>query len=390
MIRWLACALVLLGLPSRAAPPEVTVQIFGIFKPTSARISAAGGRAMTLTAIAEDGRRRRIRARRVDVRCGGRSPLAVKVGERLIPAASLQVHPAPGSDRLLVSVPGTERARPYTGSFELRERAGRCEIVNRVGLEDYVRSTACREMGPAAAEALKAQAILVRTWALGHRGRHAGADFCDLTHCQVYEGIAACDPAATPILESVRGKVLLAGEGLADVAYASTCGGHTARAADIWGPASARSYLAGVPDGQPALCSRSPHFRWRFETKLASACAAVRAARPALGPGPCRFEVTQRGAGGWVRRVRVTAGGELELTGEQFHMLMGRAFGWGRFKSAHFKIQATAGRIAFVGRGLGHGVGLCQYGAMAMAERGADHEAILAHYFPGTRIGAAP
>jgi stage II sporulation protein D len=69
---------------------------------------------------------------------------------------------------------------------------------------------------------------------------------------------------------------------------------------------------------------------------------------------------------------------------------MGRLRGWGAFKSANFVIEQQGGQLVFMGRGMGHGVGMCQHGAMGLARCGKDYRAILEHYFPGTRVGAIP
>jgi stage II sporulation protein D len=69
---------------------------------------------------------------------------------------------------------------------------------------------------------------------------------------------------------------------------------------------------------------------------------------------------------------------------------MGRAFGWGKFKSARFWVETGGKRVVFHGRGLGHGVGMCQYGALGMAKAGKDYRVILEHYYPGTELKQWP
>ena len=71
-------------------------------------------------------------------------------------------------------------------------------------------------------------------------------------------------------------------------------------------------------------------------------------------------------------------------------MLMGRLLGWGKIKSANFELQSNKSHFVLVGRGLGHGVGMCQYGAMGMEKKGATAQQIIGHYFPGTSIGLVP
>jgi stage II sporulation protein D len=79
-------------------------------------------------------------------------------------------------------------------------------------------------------------------------------------------------------------------------------------------------------------------------------------------------------------------GGSRRMTGEEFHILLGRKLGWGRVKSARFTVRQVPGGWLFQGRGLGHGVGMCQWGANARAQAGQTMAEILSHYFPGTDL----
>ncbi len=385
------------GRPASPAP-EVRVEILGLFSPRRLEVVAAGGAKLTPVLVAADGREQRLAPRRsVALGCGGAAPVVLRGAGRPRQAARIRLDTA-GRGPLLVGIPGRLQPRPYAGRLEVGEARGRCRPVNQVPLEHYVAAVTCGEIRAAPAAALRAQAVVVRTWALGHRGRHrdARADFCDTTHCQLYQGAAACDRDQRRALAAVRGRILWAGDHLARVAYASTCGGHTAAAAAIWGPAADRPQLRGVADrdpdggGERALCAGSPHFRWRLALECNAVCAALAEHHPALGGGDCRIEVLGRSAGGWVERLRVRGQVEWELSGERFHLLLGRRFGWGKFKSANFTIRRRGAVLSFSGRGLGHGVGLCQHGAMELARRGADYGAILQHYFPGTRLGGLP
>lgn len=375
-----------------SAPESVRVSLFSIFAPAELSLEASDQRPVAFELRGVDGATARLEVLRVSIRCR-RGVLSLESGGQRQNAASLATGPL-SSVRL--AIPGQQAPRAYAGRVEVRAEGDRCQIVNTVPFERYVELVTCQEIRGAPPEALRAQAILVRTFALRNLGRHEknGADVCDLTHCQVYQGEEACTPAQIRELGAVRGRVLLAGDALAEVAFSSTCGGHTAGARDVWGPGSDRPYLRGVPDGEPPHCAKSPHFRWRFEVPRAKLCEVVLAARPALGQGGCDLEITSTTPGGWVREVRVLGAGplgeEVRMSGEQFHLLLGRALGWSAVKSAAFVLARERERFVFVGRGLGHGVGLCQHGAMGLAGRGESALSILQHYFPGTRLGSAP
>jgi stage II sporulation protein D len=123
--------------------------------------------------------------------------------------------------------------------------------------------------------------------------------------------------------------------------------------------------------------------RWRFSVGRAELCGS-------LGQAECQLETAEVGRGGWVKRIVVRGSKDREMSGENFHLLMGRKFGWGKFKSARFKLESSKDRFTFRGRGMGHGVGMCQHGAMGMERAGKDYEAILRHYFPGTEVSRWP
>ncbi|MBW2699790.1 MAG: SpoIID/LytB domain-containing protein [Deltaproteobacteria bacterium] len=365
-----------IGILSRHRPAELLVEAL----PQGAKLQ--------VEIVALDGRVEKRQVKRLELRCGGDAPV-MGLGRA---GARFRLRPSRGK-MLRLTLPGKFK-RSYKGWLDLSENKGLCRVVLHSPLEAYVESVACAELGPAApAEALRAQAILARTYALTNRGRHEaeGFELCDLTHCQMFTGEQACSSAQRSILASVRGQVLRYGDKLAQVAFFSTCAGHTASARDVWGPAADRPYLRGVKDGESqAHCAASDHWRWRFQLPATELCARLRGELPGLGAGPCRVTVAKEGHGGWVREMSIEAAGRVELSGARFHMLMGRWYGWGKFKSGRFQVEARGPNLVFLGQGMGHGVGLCQHGAMGMAKKGAEASEILKHYFPGTKIGRLP
>lgn len=379
-----------LGGVAFAGPPVVRVSLYSKYRPHQVWVERRGG--MRITLVAEDGRRRVARAARIQVRCGGRAPVEVEGSGKKLAGASVEIRSANDAEAILrTGVPGGP-ARLYQGWLEVLERNRGCLIVNHVGLDPYSRQVACGEIRGAGPEALRAQAVVARSYALATLGKHAeqGFDFCDLSHCQVYTGQQACTRRQRKSLAAVDGLALLHEGKPAETYYFSTCGGHTAASGDVWGPRAARPYLTGVADGRPPHCAASPHLRWRLEVGQRELCRRLRGAMPQLGDGPCRIRVAERGAGGWVRRVEVRAEQPVWLPGDRFHLMMGRLYGWARFKSARFTCVRDGGTITFRGRGMGHGVGMCQHGAMGMERAGADHRAILRHYFPRCELGSWP
>ncbi len=143
----------------------------------------------------------------------------------------------------------------YRGRLALRATArGTLHVINRVGLEDYLKGVVPAEMGPRVydeLEALKAQAVAARSYAVKHRGQFAaeGYDLCATARCQVYAGASAENPLSTRAVEETAGEVLLWKGAVADALFTSTCGGRTENAPDVMaGYANVDApYLASVP-----------------------------------------------------------------------------------------------------------------------------------------------
>lgn len=296
----------------------------------------------------------------------------------------VELRPAKQSLRL---TPHQGYTRSFTGRVSVTAKEDHLHIVATLPLEDYIAGVVAAEMPTGPQEAQKAQAIVARTYALQEKNRHVGYDFCDLTHCQAFKGVP--DPRFRPRIESTRGRFLQTSTGRpAPVYYSSTCGGHTTSARQVWGDGEDGDIQDGVsdigPDGRP-WCENSPHATWRFGISAVELGSRLRAVLGEQVRIPAGIR-TRRATNGWIDQVWID-GAEKPLSGEQFHIQMGRIFGWGKFKSARFNLVEESGRFVFNGEGLGHGVGLCQHGAMAMALAGRDHAAILRHYFPRLVLG---
>lgn len=277
-------------------------------------------------------------------------------GSRRTLAAGQSVRLAPES-RVTFSEGET---RTYLGDLEVRDRAGTTEAWLELPLDAYLAGVVLSEMGSdAPAAALEAQAIVSRTLvAVGH-DRHPEGPWllCDLTHCQSFRGVPA-DGAVWRAVQATAGQILTVAGAAVEAPFHSTCGGQTLDAWEVWG--GEPTHLGGVPDLRPdgtPWCSASPHGTWT---------AAVAAADL---PDP-------------------------RLDAERFRTEVGRRHGWNLVKSNHFEVEELAWRGQPIwllqGRGLGHGVGLCQLGAIARARDGATAAEILRAYFPSATIGAAP
>jgi stage II sporulation protein D len=257
--------------------------------------------------------------------------------------------------------------------------------VVRLPLEDYVLGVlsveAAVEDQP---EALKAQAIITRTYALKNLGRHAseGFDLCSNTHCQQYAQRPASDKMRRAVTDT-SGEVLRDANGqLVDAYFHAACGGMTANIETLWG-ARAPSYLRGVRDN---FCASMPNHEWT-DVIPATHLARALASDPLTDVGRPIDEVvvTKRDATGRAEMISIEGERRRQVRGWEFKIVVGRVLGWNLLKSSRFSVSRRGSNFIFRGSGFGHGLGLCQNGAHVMARRGAAYRQILDHYFPGTQ-----
>jgi len=315
---------------------------------------------------------------------------------------------------------GTQNRR-YLGRVYVAVGAdGALAVVNAISAEKLLAGLVPSEMFPAApAEALRAQAIAARTELLQKIGtRHLEDPFqiCSTQHCQVYSGAGHEDPRTTAAIDATRGKVLLRPGTrleLIDARYSADCGGHGEDSDHIWGgtadpilrghrdaPAGTSPWADGIQaseldrflatskDGSYCASTRHARGRHRWETRIAAADLdrMVAQALPAVGRVR-EIEAQDRGTSGRIGRVRIVgSGGSGVVAGD---LAIRRLFGG--LRSSLFTVTAigpTSAREAFLfrGAGFGHGVGMCQLGAIGMADQHKKFPDILSHYYPGSRL----
>ena len=185
-------------------------------------------------------------------------------------------------------------AKPYRGQLELAAERGKLRAINHVGLEAYLYGVVPDEMPHTwHAEALKAQAVVARSYALAVR-RTGPFDLYDDVRSQVYNGISAEEPQSNAAVDATAAQVLLHQGTVARTFFFSTSGGKTANVADVWGSEPV-PYLVSVPDPYD---SASPHHRWG-----PYAIAATRVKRALAVPGDVVDVRTTLNGSGRVDRV---------------------------------------------------------------------------------------
>ena len=260
-------------------------------------------------------------------------------------------------------------------------------IVN-VSIEDYVLGVLSVEATlEDELEALKAQAIVTRTYALKNLGRHSseGFDLCSNTHCQQY--ISAEGRASENMRDAVTataGKTVRDSSGqLVDAYFHAACGGMTANIQTLWG-GRGPGYLRGVRDD---YCATMPNRDWTDEIPRDQLLKALKSdLRTDPGRTINEIIISKRDATGRAEAMLIEGERRRAVSGWEFKMIVGRALGWNLLKSSRFNVSRNGSSFIFRGSGFGHGLGLCQNGAHVMARRGAAYENILDHYFPGTSV----
>lgn len=299
-------------------------------------------------------------------------------------AASLRVLLGSGDAQRIDDQTFTYNGRRYRGTFAHGDAR---EVISTVPVEQYLYSVVSREMPRSWPDAaLQAQAIAARTYVLQRSNPRRAYDVVTSESDQVYTGIDAESPATTAAVEGSAGKVLRYNNAFATIAYSSCCGGHTESAADAWAGGSTVAYLRGVACPN---CTESPWYRWTKSLALDRVRSAL-GERAAETGGVDRIEIGDRDPSGRARFVVVSGpDGRAQVNAADFR----RALGTRDIPSVFFRRIAIADdgggtpQVTVDGSGLGHGVGLCQWGARGLAQNGASAEEIVAFYFPGTTVG---
>jgi stage II sporulation protein D len=261
---------------------------------------------------------------------------------------------------------------------EITGRDGTLIVAVIMPVERYVEQVVASESGPAdSLESLKALAIVVRSYALHEEHGHSDYDLCDSTHCQLLHWHQnQRSPAAHMAALETAGETLWFHERRAPPYFAKDCGGRTASASEVWPRMQPAPYLASHPD---PYCSREGG-GWATELTRSELTTAL--ARCGIAPGWQHLSVDLRGESGRVVALRVD--GRI-IGAEDFRIAIGESLGWNKLPSTWFEVSQQGDRFLFHGRGTGHGVGLCQKGAAAMAAEGRSFGDILAQYFPGAQ-----
>jgi len=300
--------------------------------------------------------------------------------------------------------------KPYRGDVTFFGTDSGVSVVNVVKIDDYVRGVVPLEIGTTAetdSAAVQAQAVTARSYAYIHLSTDPRLSY-DLTGGildQVYGGVAVETPVASEAVESTRTQVLKYAGRVVNAPYHSTCGGTTAAASEIW-RSNDEPYLQRVSDRIPGssryYCDLAPRFRWTRTIDGPALTAALAqylstyTSVPNRTPGTARdVTIGSHTPSGRVGTVTITTDrGNFVVRGNDVRFVL-RPPGGEILNSTYFSIETTSApdgsieRLTLHGMGYGHGVGMCQSGAIGRARAGQDYRTILRTYYPGTTVGPA-
>ena len=284
---------------------------------------------------------------------------------------------------------------PYRGNIDLQLLDNRIWVINVLDMDDYVKGVVPCEIGRVSEETYevaKAQAVAARTYAYAHLDQHQdlGFDLYSSVQDQVYKG-AGCETDLTNRAVDATAREILTYKGQpVEAKYHSTCGGQTADFNDAW-PGTAPPYLRSV---RCPYCEASPHFTWEKTYAKSAFFVHLRRGLEKAGiplPRDVRIQniklVRNRKSKRIVKLVIITDNQDFEVPGYRVRTVLGSSSDpGGLLKSNNFLLESRMDSIILKGNGWGHGVGMCQFGAIEMARRGMNYKKILYHYYRGTKI----
>ena len=273
--------------------------------------------------------------------------------------------------------------RRLRGTLEiLKQKDQTLLVINHIALEDYLQGVLSKEApGYWPLEALKTIAIAARTYAVYQRftKEDVGYDVTGDVLSQDYGGRSEEKAATTRAVKASAGIILLSRGRLFPTFYHSTCGGITEHAR-VMGDFDVEPLRGGIVC---SFCAASPFYRWqRRLTKADVGWALSKSPRGSIGQ-VSSLRVTTRSETGRAQEITIVGSRRtVRMTGFEFRSL----FGFDRIRSPLFSVTPAASAFILDGRGWGHGVGMCQWGAAELARRGFSAAEILSYYYPGTEL----
>jgi stage II sporulation protein D len=315
----------------------------------------------------------------------------IKINERAVISAGKSSLLINGKDTALQKIKLVSRdgliwinGKSYAGDVTIEKTwAAKTTAVNTLPLEKYMTGILAGEMPTSwPAEALKAQAVTARTYALyvmnerNQTGANASFDIKSTVEDQVYSGSPHVNQKVADAVRLTEGEILTFHNKPVKTRFHSTCGGQTETSIHVWGENDVSKRT------DDPYCKNSPYRNWQVTLSSGELSSALQ--NNGFDPGYIKsLGVELHNDSGRVAAVLIGGSKQtISLTGNDFR----RCVGFGKIKSTLFTVVQKGNRFVFTGKGFGHGVGMCQWGAKGMAEKGLSYKDILNFYYPGTEI----
>ncbi len=252
--------------------------------------------------------------------------------------------------------------------------------VNYVDLEDYIRGVLYHEISHLwPSEAIKAQAVLVRTFALSQMGTSKDKEF-DLTndiYSQMYGGRTSERFRLNNAVDETKNEVITFDAKIFPAYYHATCSGHTEDAKNLWDIDLLPLRGVACP-----YCKDSPHYKWDTYIGLDELRSKLRSSGFKVGKIKA-IEITRHSNSNRILELKIISdSSNLKISGKAFR----EAVGPNVLRSNNFEVRLERDKAFFEGLGWGHGVGLCQWGAYFMGKEGFNYRQILEFYYPGSKL----
>lgn len=272
--------------------------------------------------------------------------------------------------------------RSFRGSIDIIKKENmKLSAINRITLEEYLYGVLYNEISHRwPIEAIKAQAVAARTFALYQMRQNKSGDY-DLTndiYSQVYSGATSERWSTTRGVKLTKGQVLVYNGDIFPTYYHATCGGRTEDASNLW-----NINIPPLKGVECSFCKESPHYKWSRNIPLPEIEKKLNGSGYKVGRIKS-VTILSRNASGRIDKIEIKDDADVTciLTAKEFRQILGP----NDVRSANFEASLGNGKLSLSGIGWGHGVGMCQWGAKGMSEKSGKYDEILKHYYPGTEI----
>lgn len=324
---------------------DVRVGVLGLFHPRQLTLNATPAQAFIIQAGKDSFVLERSSGHDAASITSSGDDLILQVGDQTVRASAIRVASRSGAATDFILAVPAKISRRYHGVLDVTVESGILVPVIGMDLETAVASAVQAESDPdTPLEAVKAQSVATRSYFVAARERHHDFDFCDTTHCQFLREPPPRDSNAFRAAVATRGQVLVYREQPVAAMFTRSCGGRTHTPEEVGMSHQAYPYFRVVCD----YCQRNPSR--------------------------------------WTRRLQPADAADLRQRGEASRLDIDRRLGWDTVPSNNFTAHSDAHSVVLEGAGEGHGIGLCQRGAKAMAQSGVSFREILDHYYPNTTL----